>query len=132
MTLDAGTLRDHIAKLDDFQEFDELARAFTLADAFPQPDVALAFFMEWPRLDRAAKLVLDKRQPWDGRHYGVLDDAAATLETDYPVAATILYRTLINDILGHAKSPTGMAPLTWPNCPNSRRRSPMHKASTAT
>ena len=45
-TLHAGTLRDYIAKLDDFQEFDELDRAFAIARAFPQPYVALAFFIE--------------------------------------------------------------------------------------
>ena len=105
-TLHAGTLRSYIAKLDDFQEFDELDRAFAIAEAFPQPYVALAFFIEWPRLDRAAKLVLDKRALWDGRHYDVLAGAAATLEAEYPVAATILYRApLINDILVRAKSP---------------------------
>ncbi len=102
-TLHAGTLRSYIAKLDDFQEFDELDRAFAIAEAFQQPYVALAFFIEWPRLDCAAKLVLDKRALWDGRHYDVLAGTAATLEADYPVAATILYR--INDILVCAKSP---------------------------
>ena len=104
-TLHAGTLRDYIGKLDDFQEFDELDRAFAVADGFPQPYVALAFFIEWPRLDRAAKLVLDKRTQWDGRHYGVLAEAAASLEADHLVAATVLYRALLNDILVRAKSP---------------------------
>jgi hypothetical protein len=78
-TLHAGTLRDYIAKLDEFQEFDEVDRALTIAGAFAQPYVALAFFMEGPRLDRAAKLVLDKRQLSDGRHYGVLVETAAYL-----------------------------------------------------
>ena len=99
------TLRDYISKLDDFQEFDELDRAFAIAASFPQPYVALAFFIEWPRLDHAAKLVLAKRTLWDGRHYGILGEAAVALEADYPLAATILYRALINDILVRAKSP---------------------------
>ncbi len=104
-TLHAKTLRDYIAKLDDFQEFEELDRAFAIAEAFPQSYVALAFFIEWPRLDRAAKLVIAKRSLWEGRHYGILGEAAAALEADYPSAATILYRALIDDILGRAKSP---------------------------
>lgn len=104
-TLNTGTLGDYIAKLDDFQEFDELDRAFAIAGAFPQPYVALAFFIEWLRLDRAAKLVLAKRTLWDGRHYGILSEAVVALEADYPLAATILYRALINDILVRAKSP---------------------------
>ena len=104
-TLHAATLRDYIAKLDDFHEFDELDRAFAIAEAFPQPYVALAFFIEWPRVDRAAKLVLAKRSLWDGRHYEILGEAAAALQADHPLAAAVLYRALINDILVRAKSP---------------------------
>jgi hypothetical protein len=104
-TLNAGILRDYVNKLDDFLEFDELDKAFAVAAASPQSYIALAFFVAWPRLDLAAKLVLDKRDLWDGRHYGALSDAAAALGEDFPSAATVLYRALLNDILARAKSP---------------------------
>lgn len=103
-TLHAATLRDYLHKLEDFVEYEEQERAFALADAFRHPYVALSFFIQWPRLDRAAKLVLDKRAHWDGRHYGVLGEAAPALEEKHPLAASLLYRALLNDILVRSKS----------------------------
>jgi hypothetical protein len=103
-TLNPKPLRDYLKKLGDFEEDDEIARAFAVAEASPHAYSALAFFIAWPRLDRAAKLVLDRAAQWDGRHYGLLADAAAALEESFPLAASILYRALLNDILGRGKS----------------------------
>jgi len=104
-TLDAGMLRDHIASLPDFAEFEVLDKAFAHAIAFAQKYRALAFFLNWPRLDLAAKLVADRRGRWEGRHYEPLLAAAEELEPDHPAAATILYRALLDDILDRARSP---------------------------
>lgn len=104
-TLNADILRDYIRKLDDFIEYEEQERAFAVAAASPHAYAALAFFIAWPRLDLAAKLVLEKRDFWDGRHYGALGDTAAALEGDFPLAATVLYRALLDAILARAKSP---------------------------
>lgn len=104
-TLHAASLRDYLRKLEDFIEYEEQERAFAFAETFRHPYVALSFFIEWPRLDRAAKLVLGKRDQWDGRHYDVLGEAAAALEEKHPLAATVLYRALLDDILARAKSP---------------------------
>jgi hypothetical protein len=104
-TLDARLLRDHIRHLPDFSEFDVLDKGFAHAMSSPQKYRALAFFLSWPRLDLAAKLVLDRREDWEGRHYEVLLPAAEALEPDHPVAATILYRVLLDDILDRARSP---------------------------
>ena len=104
-TLHAPTLRDYLRKLEDFIEYEEQERAFAVAEAFRHPYVALSFFVEWPCLDRTASLVLTRRGQWDGRHYGVLGEAAAALEEKYPLAATVLYRALVDDILARAKSP---------------------------
>ena len=104
-TLNADILRDYIRKLDDFMEYEEQDRAFALAAASPHAYTALAFFIAWPRLDLAAKLVLGKSDVWDGRHYGALGGAAAALEESFPLAATVLYRALLNAILARAKSP---------------------------
>ncbi len=104
-TLDASVLREHLAHLPDFAEFDTLDRAFAHAACFPHRYTALAFFLAWPRQDLAAKLVLDHRGTWEGRHYGVLVPAAEALEEKHPAAATVLYRALIDDILARARSP---------------------------
>ncbi len=102
--LDAEILRDYVAHLGDFEEFDALERAFAHAAAHSDRHRALGFFLEWPRLDRAAKLVLDHRDSWAGQHYGLLVPAAEALEHDHPAAATVLYRALLDDILTLARS----------------------------
>ncbi len=103
-TLQVPVLREYLRKLDDFIEYEELERAFAYAESSPLSYQALAFFVEWPRLDRAAKLVLSKPGAWDGRHYDVLAEVAPVLEADFPLAATVLYRALLDDILTRAKS----------------------------
>ena len=100
-----GMLRDHIARLPDFAEFDVLDKAFAHAIGFEQKYRALAFFLNWPRLDLAARLVVNRRAEWEGRHYEALLASAETLEPDHPVAATILYRALLDDILNRGRSP---------------------------
>jgi hypothetical protein len=63
-TLDIGMLRDHIARLPDFAEFDVLEKAFAHAIGFEGKYRALEFFLNWPRLDLAAKVVVDRRAEW--------------------------------------------------------------------
>jgi len=104
-TLDSGMLRDHVAHLPDFGEFDALDKAFAHANDFAQKYRALAFFLDWPRLDLAANLVVKWRAEWEGRYYAPLLAAAEALEPDHPAAATILFRALLDDILDCARSP---------------------------
>jgi uncharacterized protein DUF6880 len=47
------------------------------------------FFIWGPRLDRAGKLVVDRRNTWDGHRYEGLVPAAEALEHTQPAAATI-------------------------------------------
>ena len=79
-TLDVGMLREHVAHLEDFAEFDVLDRAFDHVSSATAAYSALTFFIEWPKLDRAAKLVVERRDTWDGRHYYALLPAAQALE----------------------------------------------------
>jgi len=104
-TLADDMLREYVSHLPDFEDFDALERAFAFAEAHPHRYRSLGFFLAWPRIDLAAKLVLDHRGAWDGRHYGMLVPAAEALEHDHPAAATVLYRALIDDILARARSP---------------------------
>jgi hypothetical protein len=80
-------------------------KAFAVVAASPNAYSALTFLLEWPRLDLAAALVIDRRTDWDGRHYDLLGNAALALEDSFPMAATVLYRALIDDILSRGKSP---------------------------
>jgi hypothetical protein len=103
-SLNADILRDYIAKLDDFIEHEELERAFAHAARGPNPYSALHLLIGWPRLDLAATLVLDRRTEWNGGHYGVLVPAAEALAERHPLAATVLFRALLDDILARAKA----------------------------
>jgi hypothetical protein len=104
VTLSADILRDVLAHLPDFGEFEALDRAFAHAAGVQDHHGALDFFLRWPRLDLAAKLVLDHRGSWDGRRYDQLGTAAERLEADQPLAATILYRALIGAVLTFGRS----------------------------
>ena len=103
-TLDAGSLREHIARLGDFEEFEVLDRAFALAAEHPNRAGALAFFLEWPDLNRAGRHIIANADRWDGRHYHLLVPAAEALEEADPLAASLLYRALLIDILDRARS----------------------------
>jgi hypothetical protein len=48
-TLEAALLRDYLAHLPDFAEFEALDRAFALAATYSQRYAALAFLLAWPR-----------------------------------------------------------------------------------
>ncbi len=104
VSLNAGILREYIAALPDFEDFPTLDRAFARALASGHIYNALAFLMEWPRLDLAAGLVIAHRGEWEGRQYYMLPPVADALAADHPLAATILYRALLDDILARARS----------------------------
>lgn len=104
-TLDADSLREHLAGLPDFEDVDALDAAFALALETPLVYAALRFLVQWPRLDLAERLVVKRRAQWDGRRYEILAAAAETLESAQPLAATILYRALVGSILERAQSP---------------------------
>lgn len=98
-TLDPAVLRLYLSKLDDFAEFDELDRAFAVAKAHDDIYLALEFFLAWPRLDLAADHVMQHRHDWEGRYYDDLAPAAEALTAKEPLAAVVLYRVLVEDIL---------------------------------
>jgi hypothetical protein len=98
-TFDAAILRRYIAKLDDFAEFDELDKAFDAVRRSPDIYPALDFLVEWPKLDMASEHVSRHAKKWDGRQYAYLVPAADALVGNHPVAATTLYRALLNAIL---------------------------------
>ena len=103
-TLSPEILREYIATLPDFDEFEALDRAFAHASNASSRHHALSLFMEWPRLDLAADLIVRNHDQWDGRQYYFLPPIAQTLEHEYSLAATVIYRALIDDILSRARS----------------------------
>jgi hypothetical protein len=103
-TLIADVLRAWVDRLGDFEEFEALDRAFAVAFAYPAHHRALVFFSDWKRFDLAARLAVDRAGTWSGAAYDVLVPIAAELEETHPLAATILYRALLDDILDRGRS----------------------------
>ncbi|MDD7973398.1 DUF6880 family protein [Roseinatronobacter alkalisoli] len=102
--LSADILRDYLNQLPDFEDIEAEDRAHALALEKAEPEMALQFFLDWPRLDLVAKLIVMHPDRWDGGKWHILPKVASLLEHDYPLAATILYRALLDDILDRARS----------------------------
>ena len=102
--LSADILREYLKCLPDFEDIDAEERAHKLALEKAEPEAALLFFLDWPRLDLAAGLIATHPHRWNGDDWHTLPKVAALLEHKHPLAATILYRALLDDILARARS----------------------------
>ncbi|MBJ2152682.1 DUF6880 family protein [Paracoccus sp. IB05] len=103
-TLSPRLLREHLKTLPDFEDIEAEERAMALTMHHPEPMGALHFFLAWPRRDLAARLIVTRHEAWDGRDWYTLPDIADQLQHEHPLAATILYRALLDDILARARS----------------------------
>lgn len=102
--LSADILREYLNQLADFEDIEAEDRAHAFALEKADPEAALQFFLDWPRLDLAGKLIVTHPHRWDGGKWHILPKVAALLEHESPLAATILYRALLDDILDRARS----------------------------
>ncbi|MCD9149887.1 DUF6880 family protein [Pseudophaeobacter flagellatus] len=102
--LSADILREYLKLLPDFEDIEAEDRAHTFALEKAKAEEALQFFLDWPRLDLAAKLIATHPHRWDGGDWHILPKIAGLLEHDHPPAATILYRALLDSILDRARS----------------------------
>jgi len=103
-SLDDQHLRDYLKRLPDFEDFEAERRALSFAVAHPKVHHALVFLVNWPALDRAAHMVLSRASELDGDHYEVLTPAADALEQDYPLAATVLRRAMVDFALENQRT----------------------------
>ncbi len=102
--LSAEILREYLKQLPDFEDIEAEDRAHAFALTQSEPEVALQFFLDWPRLDLATELITTHPHRWDGGDWHILPKVADLLEHDHPLAATILYRALLDNILDRARS----------------------------
>jgi hypothetical protein len=93
--LSPSHLRAFLDRLPDFDDFEAEERALGVAGAHPNVHAALAFLVEWPAHERAARLVCLRIKEIDGDRYELLGPAARALEGKYPLAAVLLRRALI-------------------------------------
>lgn len=102
--LGAAHLRPYLRGLADFDDVEAEDQAIAYALAHPDRHLALVFLVGWPNLDAANRLVRAHHHQLDGRDYGQLRPAAEALAGKYPAAATLLHRTLAEDVLRRAAS----------------------------
>ncbi|QND51679.1 hypothetical protein HB779_07025 [Phyllobacterium sp. 628] len=103
-TLNEAFLRSFIKRLPDFDDIEAEEKAFAFAHTFPDVHNALAFFVRWPALGEAAKLVVKRRKEFDGDYYQLLSPVADELQGMHPLAATLILRSMIDFTLGSARS----------------------------
>lgn len=101
-SLRVDLLRDHLKRLPDFDDFEAERRAMGVAATYENPHRALALLVDWPNLQAAGELVRARLDELDGGDYGTLNGAAAALAGRYPLAATLLFRRMVENILQRA------------------------------
>ncbi len=87
----------------DFKEnfqSDAIKKAFQ----FPDPHEALSFLVQIQGFEEAAKFVHARFNELHGRQYYTLRPAADLLQNTDPIAATLLYRKMIEPVLDETKS----------------------------
>jgi hypothetical protein len=102
--LDDDALRKYLKMLPDFDDIEAEERALIYAEQFPRISTAARFLVDWPDLDRAARLIYAQADQLDGDQYYWMSAAADKLYGKHPMAAVLLWRALVSDTLAGAKS----------------------------
>ncbi len=102
--LSPSLLREHLKALPDFEDMEAEDLAMTVALGHENTMAALHFFLSWPRRDLAAQLIIEHHSGWDGQDWHILPKVADLLQHEHPLAASVLYRALLDDILARARS----------------------------
>lgn len=102
--LSAPHLKAYLRQLDDFDDVEAEGAALAHVEHHGNVHAALAFLINWPALDRAARVVDIRIDEIDGDLYELLDPAASALEGKYALAAVLLRRRLIDFTLQKARS----------------------------
>jgi len=104
LTLLPEYLSAYLKRLPDFEDIDAEERAMDHAAAHAGPLPALAFFLDWPAPERAARLLIDRHGEINGDRNAVLAPAAEALAERHPLAATLALRAMIDFTLTKARS----------------------------
>mgnify|MGYP001790851379 CR=1 FL=1 len=102
--LSVDHLRAFLKDLPDFEDVEAEDRARAYALRYPNVLVALHFCLAWPDLLTASELVLSRAEEIDGDHYELLTPAADALRERYPLAATLLWRSMIDFALSEGRA----------------------------
>jgi hypothetical protein len=101
--LDRDYLKAFIKQLPDFDDVEAETKALAYARRFSDFHQGLSFLVEWPTIDEAARMTLDRHAELNGDHYWLLGPAAEAMEQRHPLAATLLFRAMIDFSLDKAR-----------------------------
>jgi len=97
-------LREFLKHLPEFEDIEAEERAILYVETHKDLLRSLWFLIEWPSLNTAARLVLARAKELDGNRYEILTSAAEKLAGNYPLAATLILRAMIDFSLNTARS----------------------------
>ena len=103
-SLSTEHLKVYLRKLPDFAEFEARDKAVEFALRHDDASRALAFLIELPDLGAADRLVAERTDEFDGRHYELLHDSALYLASEFPTSAVRLHRLMVVSILDRASA----------------------------
>jgi hypothetical protein len=103
-TLSAAHVKDYVRLLPDFDGFEAERRAVRTALGHADGHAALLFLLELPDLPAAEQLVRRDIERLEPSHWGLFDLAAERLAERFPLAATLLWRRKVEDVLARGSS----------------------------
>ncbi|MBX5220907.1 MULTISPECIES: DUF6880 family protein [unclassified Rhizobium] len=103
-SLNGEHLRAFLRRLADFDDIEAEEKAFAFAHRFPDVHRALAFFLTWPAPAEAAKLISGRQAELNGDLYELMTPAAEMLQEKFPLAATVVLRSMIGFALDEGRS----------------------------
>ena len=103
-TLSEHSLRKYLKLLPDFDDIEAEKQALDIAEKYSCLSTAINFLLSWPAPAHAAKIAEIRAAELDGNRYNTVTQAAGALVAEYPLAATLMRRAMVQDTLDGAKS----------------------------
>ncbi|HEX7761159.1 MAG TPA: hypothetical protein VF459_16755 [Caulobacteraceae bacterium] len=97
-------LRAYLKRLSGFDDVVAGDRAIEHAKTYRPIGAALSFLIGWPALKEAAGLVTSRAQELMNADIEVLEPAVRALEGRYPLAATLLLRAMVRDVVRYGQT----------------------------
>ena len=94
--LSESHLQDYLSRLDEVEAFDAEEKALDYVESYENAPSSLTFLIGWPEYRRAANVVINRVQEFDGYLFEPTTRAAEVLSGTQPLAATLLLRSMID------------------------------------
>ena len=100
----AESLRRYLSRLPDFEDDEALLAARAHVRNHPDLLQVLIFCLNWPDPELAADVIQSRHEELDGNIYEILAPTSELLEAEHPLAATLVWRSMITFALQNNRS----------------------------